>query len=412
MAAPGLARPPSSNVISCQESVGEASAAEHVSALARQAFDRSQAARRPVACLALSIDYRALLASTHGEPWMRGVESEVFASLELLVGEGEAFLVVTGDGARIWVPGLAAEPSAALATRILVAIRERSFLAPSGLQPITLSLGLACSASAQPPFDPALCFETLQSVAQEGLELAVDCGGDRCAHSELYGLLQAARARHEPQQVAAQEQRVRELMQVAEREAVGRAAQERVTQQRAAQQRATREQAAVEAPRVERRVAPTPDPALPALPALPHDHADSGALESGETLSRELRLLLDALRDGRREPAAVEHRIAELVQARLALERRRVGAEKDQAYGFQVDKLERRLSKLNDALAVTEERWSAGSGPGAETGAASAFRKVQGLSRDEPEYELKRDLMAQIFQANLELARWATGDGT
>ena len=107
-------------------------------------------------------------------------------------------------------------------------------------------MGLACSARAQPPFDPALCFETLQSVAQEGLELAVDCGGDRCAHSELYGLLQAARARHEPQQVAAQERRVRELIQVAERLAAGRAAQERVTQQRAAQQQATQQRAARE----------------------------------------------------------------------------------------------------------------------------------------------------------------------
>ena len=121
--------------------------------------------------------------------------------------------------------------------------------------------------------------------------------------------------------------------------------------------------------------------------------------------------LLDALRDGRREPAAVEQRIAGLVQARLALERRRVGEAKDEVYGSQMDKLERRLSKLNDALERTEERLSAGLLPGVDTGASSAFRSVQGLSRDEPQYELKRDLMAQIFQANLELARWATGHG-
>lgn len=399
-------------MISCQAFVGEASAAEHVAALARQAFDLCQAARRPVACLALCIDYRALLASTHGEPWIRGVESEVLAALEMLVGAGEAFLVPTAHGARIWVSGLAAESMAELATKILDSIRERSCLTPTGVQPITLSLGLACSDRAQPPFDPALCFETLESVAQEGLELAMEGGGDRCAHSELYGILQAARARHEPQAVADQERRVRELIQVAEREAVGRAAQEQAAQQHAAQQHA-----AAEALRVERAPAPTPDsagparPALSSLSALPHVQGDAQALESGEALSQELRALLDALRDGRREPAEVEHRIAELVQARLALERRRVGAQKDQAYGSQVDKLERRLSKLNDALARTEERLSAGLRPSVERGTASAFRSVQGLSRDEPEYELKRDLMAQIFQANLELARWATGRG-
>jgi len=80
--------------------------------------------------------------------------------------------------------------------------------------------------------------------------------------------------------------------------------------------------------------------------------------------------------------------------------------EKEAAYRREIQLLRRRVTKLTESLGLTEQelgrlRDLASMDPGV----ASVYRDVQGLSIDDARAELKRELMASIFEANLELQR-------
>jgi hypothetical protein len=71
----------------------------------------------------------------------------------------------------------------------------------------------------------------------------------------------------------------------------------------------------------------------------------------------------------------------------------------------QIKILERRISKLSDALTETEsELGRVIQMKVVDPGVASAFRHVQGLSAEDANYEAKRAIMEEIFKANLKLA--------
>lgn len=70
----------------------------------------------------------------------------------------------------------------------------------------------------------------------------------------------------------------------------------------------------------------------------------------------------------------------------------------------QVGQLERRLNKVSSSLEATEGalRRSASGGP-IDSGVASIYRTVQGLTDVENDAELKNEMMSKIFEANMEL---------
>lgn len=75
-----------------------------------------------------------------------------------------------------------------------------------------------------------------------------------------------------------------------------------------------------------------------------------------------------------------------------------------------VSQLERRLAKMADALNLTEaELQRAMSFKGADTGVASIYRTVQGISDVEDNLDLKKEMMAAIFEANMELKQQSSG---
>ena len=78
----------------------------------------------------------------------------------------------------------------------------------------------------------------------------------------------------------------------------------------------------------------------------------------------------------------------------------------------QIENLERRVRKLTELLDVTEsELRRVASMKNIDTGIASIFRTVQGLSLEDPNAELKQELMKDIFEANLALlGRQDSGD--
>jgi diguanylate cyclase (GGDEF)-like protein len=112
-----------------------------------------------------------------------------------------------------------------------------------------------------------------------------------------------------------------------------------------------------------------------------------------------------AIREAREEwanaqPTADDKRAAEQQRS----------AEKDQAedeaetYKRQVELLQRRLAKLTESLGLTEQELARVRRMKAvDSGIESVYREVQGLTGDGERGEMKRELMSQIFAANLDL---------
>lgn len=76
------------------------------------------------------------------------------------------------------------------------------------------------------------------------------------------------------------------------------------------------------------------------------------------------------------------------------------------SHAEQVDMLERRLAKLSATLENAEGKLREAAGAQSiDPGVASVYRAVQGLSDVEHDLVLKREMMAKIFEANLELRK-------
>ena len=104
--------------------------------------------------------------------------------------------------------------------------------------------------------------------------------------------------------------------------------------------------------------------------------------ENSELRDRILDLVMDIVRDQRREA----------ISAREAVRDR------------EVDKLRRRIQKLNDSLQETEHRLSEFTAiQNLDEGISSVYREVQGLQTADENYGHKFELMTNIFEANWRL---------
>jgi len=195
-----------------------------------------------------------------------------------------------------------------------------------------------------------VAFETMLEVAMAGNEVAQRAGGDRYVHTELYDFFQKKR----------------------ERETAGR-----------------------------------PQPAPEAVP-VPVDMSGIGDL-IGDKI-RELFGLSDA-------DATLVARIERQVTAQLLVELRerqggpaRAGLDEDSQR--KIELLERRIAKLTGQLGMTEEQLqNVLRMKNIDPGIASIYDSVQGISSDEAQAQLKKELMGKIFQANKQLREQLGGPG-
>ncbi|MCK5940447.1 MAG: hypothetical protein KAI24_00650 [Planctomycetes bacterium] len=112
--------------------------------------------------------------------------------------------------------------------------------------------------------------------------------------------------------------------------------------------------------------------------------ADGGEAELSTVEERLMALVMDVV-DGERKSAE---------DARKALQDREVG------------NLQRRIKKLSDTLVSTEQRLAKVSAmKDVESGISSIYREVQGLDETDEQAGKKKELMANIFQANLKLQK-------
>jgi hypothetical protein len=102
----------------------------------------------------------------------------------------------------------------------------------------------------------------------------------------------------------------------------------------------------------------------------------------------------------------VQERVLELVMDVVSGERREVEAAQAAARDREIDLLQRRIRKLTDSLETTETRLSqVAAMKDVEEGIASVYRDVQGLQGDGEDTAKKKELMAGIFAANMQLQK-------
>lgn len=103
---------------------------------------------------------------------------------------------------------------------------------------------------------------------------------------------------------------------------------------------------------------------------------------------------------------AIEGRLMELVMDVVSGEREEAEAARKALKDREVGNLQRRIKKLNETLSSTEKRLSNVSAmKSVDDGISSIYRDVQGLDETDSHAGKKRDLMADIFQANLKLQK-------
>ncbi|MCA8956428.1 MAG: hypothetical protein KDC87_10165 [Planctomycetes bacterium] len=102
----------------------------------------------------------------------------------------------------------------------------------------------------------------------------------------------------------------------------------------------------------------------------------------------------------------LEKRTLELVMDIVSGERRESIRAREQVRDREVDNLQRRIRKLTSSLEETEHRLSEVTAiRNLDEGISSVYREVQGLNRSDRAYGHKKELMADIFRANLALQK-------
>ena len=112
--------------------------------------------------------------------------------------------------------------------------------------------------------------------------------------------------------------------------------------------------------------------------------------------------------------ARIEREVTTQLLGELRERRARSGSDPqaEAEYLRKIELLERRIGKLTEQLGMTEGQLkSVLAAKQVDPGLASVYETVQGLSADEAQAELKKELMAKIFEANVELRRQRTQDG-
>lgn len=99
-------------------------------------------------------------------------------------------------------------------------------------------------------------------------------------------------------------------------------------------------------------------------------------------------------------------RVLELVMDVVDSERTAADEARRALHDRDVDVLQRRIAKLVESLSHTEHRLQAVTAmKDLDNGISSVYREVQGLPADEARFGRKRELMTEIFRANLALQK-------
>lgn len=310
-----------------------------VRALMAIEFERSLRYNYPVCCLKLRVDRIVEMGTMHGEEVRNSVLESVVGLLRKATRAGDLLGYLDGDRLSVMLPHTDPRGVTYLADRLLAGARGLELNLDDRCLRVSLSIGISDN-----QHKDADSFETMEKVAEEGVAVAESGGGNRWAQTDLYGLYSAKT----PQ-----------------------------------------------APLT--RVALPTGQSADVRQRLIELMADGGDLElAASTLAEEL------LKRANMDLADERERLLE--EAKRALEPDREAHDREHEYRREIDLLRRRVSKLTDSLGSTEREIARLRVVGPEEdGVASIYREVQGLQDGGEREEMKRELMASIFAANIDL---------
>ena len=114
--------------------------------------------------------------------------------------------------------------------------------------------------------------------------------------------------------------------------------------------------------------------------------------------------------DSDTKPGDVEGKLMELVMNVISGERENAETARRALRDREVDNLQRRIKKLNETLHTTEGRLRKVSAmKDVDDGISSIYREVQGLDESDSQAGKKKELMAEIFKANLAMRKRGKG---
>ena len=131
--------------------------------------------------------------------------------------------------------------------------------------------------------------------------------------------------------------------------------------------------------------------------------------ENNEIVERVNEVFRQLSTDPDAEIHGLRNRMLELVMHLVGEERKSAMAARQSAHDKEVEVLERRIDKLRGNLEATERSLAGlSNGEQVDPGISSIYREVQGLNRQDDQFERKQDLMADIFRANVALQKGTT----
>lgn len=142
-----------------------------------------------------------------------------------------------------------------------------------------------------------------------------------------------------------------------------------------------------------------PRPVLDSIPALTTDPKEVGQ-QLASMLDSKLESFFKSMGQSMPDFGGRDHEVLALAVKKMETDHEELRRQHAQ----QVTQLQRRLNKVTASLEETEDalRRRKAQGP-VDTGVASIYRSVQGLADVEDDYELKKEMMSKIFEANIEL---------
>jgi len=164
----------------------------------RVEFERAGRHGLPLVCLLIGIDRLGTLQDLYGRETREEILGASLAALRRVTREHDLLCALQDDRIVALFPHSQPELGALLARKLLEAAREMRFEREGRSLRISFSIGVAHNRHRD-----AISFDTLVSVAEEGLAVADAAGGDRFVETELYQLIEQQRRAREQQALRA-----------------------------------------------------------------------------------------------------------------------------------------------------------------------------------------------------------------
>lgn len=128
--------------------------------------------------------------------------------------------------------------------------------------------------------------------------------------------------------------------------------------------------------------------------------------ETDRALAGQIEALFDQLVAANPELADLRDQVTQLALLGAQQERQKLVDSKVDEHQRAVEQFERRIAKLNGSLQTTEQELKRiAAMKGIDPGVASIYRTVQGLSNEDDLFQVKKELLSDIFEANLVLKK-------